>query len=491
MKKLPQIIAAVIASACFVGCSSYPSDARKLRANWQTGDFREASALSGKALASASEGDALVWCLDHASALRAAGDSVAATAEFDRAAELVAAWDEKPETLLSREALAALTNPAALPYRGRGSDVIMLHTYRALCFLENGNADAARTALNAAYEAQREAVEKNAAAIERARKEAKDGGANSEKLIREGGLDSALAAQEKDLEGVRVLSDYVNSFTTWLHGVFFLHAGTDSADTERARVSLSRVAKMYPKNSDVHEDLKLAQRGARAGTPLTYVVFESGIAPTIGETRVDTMLPIPTGRGYFTPTPVSIALPKLVLSSERKYWGVFPFASGAYAPGDAAPEAVPALRANDVPASEICDMNSVVRTDFDNAFPAVLARSITTAFFKSVSSAALNAVGTEYARRDGGAGAAIVSLATVIGTSVYTYASTGADVRCWQTLPQNFSLVRLPTPESRRVVVRVGSRSREVELLPGKINLVLVKSTGEFGPLVIGQGVLK
>lgn len=491
MKIFPQIIVAIVASACFVGCSSYSSDARKLRESWCAGDFRAASEISGKALSDAGEGDALVWSLDRASALRAAGDSAAATAAFERAAELVAEWDEKPETLLSREALAALTNPASLPYRGRGSDIIMLHTYRALCFLENGNADAARTALNAAYEAQREAVEKNAAAIERARKEAKIGGANSENLIRESGLDSALAAQEKDLKEVRALADYVNPFTTWLHGVFFLHAGTDASDSERARVSLSRVAKMYPKNSDIREDLKLAECAARAGTPLTYVVFESGIAPTIGETRVDTMLPIPSGRGCFAPVPVSIALPKLVLSSERRYWGFFPVVSGAYAVGDAAPESVPALSVEGVPANEICDMNSVVRTDFDNAFPAVLTRSIATAFFKSASSAVLNSVGTEYARRDGGAGAAIVSLATVVGTSIYTYASTAADVRCWQTLPQNFSLVRLPTPESRRVVVRVGARSREVALVPGKINLVLVKSTGETGPLVVRQSVLK
>ncbi len=160
MKKFPQIIVAIVASSCFVGCSSYSSDARKLRESWSAGDFRTASEISGKALSDAGEGDALVWSLDRASALRAAGDSAAATAAFERAAELVAEWDEKPETLLSREALSALTNPASLPYRGRRSDIIMLHTYRALSFLENGNANAARTALNAAYEAQREAVEK-------------------------------------------------------------------------------------------------------------------------------------------------------------------------------------------------------------------------------------------------------------------------------------------------------------------------------------------
>ena len=491
MKTLLKASFAFVAAACLAGCSSYSGEARKLRESWQAGDFRRAAEISEKALADAGEDDALVWSLDRASALRASGESAAASEEFERAARDVAAWDEKPETLLSREALAALTNPAALPYRGRGSDVIMLHTYRALGFLEAGNPDAARTALNAAYEAQRVALEKNAAAVEKAQEEAKESKVDAETLLRESGMENELAEQEKDLADVRVLADYVNPFTTWLHGVFFLHAGTDASDAERARVSLNRVAKMYPKNPYVSEDLKFSGSGVPAGTELTYVVFESGLAPTIAETRVDTMLPIPAGRGYFAPTPVSVALPKLVLSSERRYWGAFPFAGGAYAPGDASPEPVPALSADGVPASEICDMNSVVRTDFDNAYPAVLTRTLVTAFLKSVSAAAINSVGLEYARRDGGVGSALVSLATVIGTSIYTYASTAADVRCWQTLPQNFSVARLPTPPSRRVLVRVGGRSREVELSPGKINFVLVKSTGEAGPLVVMQAVLK
>ncbi|MGN0860636.1 MAG: hypothetical protein ACI4P3_01910 [Candidatus Spyradosoma sp.] len=491
MKNALKASFALAAAACLAGCSSYSSDAGKLRESWRAGDFRAAAEISGKALADAGEGDVLVWSLDRASALRASGESAAAAAEFDRAAETVGMWEEKPETLLSREALAALTDPSALPYRGRGSDVIMLHTYRALGFLEAGNPDAARTALNAAYEAQRDALEKNAAAIEKAREEAEESGVKADELLRESGMEDELAEQEKNLEGVRVLADYVNPFTTWLHGVFFLHAGTDASDAERARVSLDRVGKMYPRNPYVAEDLGFSSSGVPAGTELTYVVFESGLAPTVAETRADTILPIPTGRGYLTPTPVSVALPKLVLDPGRRYWCVFPFAGGAYPPGDAAPEAVPAMSADGVPASEICDMNSVVRTDFDNAYPAALTRALVTAFLKSASSAAINAVGIEYARRDGGAAAALVSLATMVGTSVYAYVSTAADVRCWQTLPQNFSVARLRTPESRRILVRVGGRSREVGLLPGKVNLVLVKSTGENGPLVVTQAVLK
>lgn len=484
------LFAAAVA-AVVPACSSYEDEARALRANWADGNFQTAAEIAKNALEDSGENEILIWQIERGTTLRALGNIPESSEVFERAAGTFDRWNDAPEILLSKEMLASLTNLSALPYRGRGGDAIMLHTYRALNFLENGNADSARVALNAAYRAQSEAVERNAKNIAAAREEARKNSVNVRSLLEKTGMSKELAAQDKTLDGVRVLSDYVNPFTTWLHGIYFLHAGTDASDFERARISLSRAVEMYPKNPYISEDAKLAERGVHAATPLTYVVFESGLAPVIGVVRVDTMLPIPTGRGYFSLMPVSIVLPKLVLSDHRKYWGIFPLVSGSYSRGDASPERVSALGADGVPASEICDMNSVVRTDFDNAYPAVLTRTLVSAFLKSTAAAAVNAVGIEYAHRDGGVGAAVVSLATIIGSSVYAYASSGADVRCWQTLPQNFSVVRTETPASRRIRVSVGARSREVELLAGTVNLVIVKTVAENDPLVISQSVLK
>lgn len=491
MKKIFRNSFVCLIAVFIAGCSGYEENAQKLRGNWRAGNFGGAAAVAGTALDGSDADDRLLWQLERGATLRALGDAKESSEEFERAAETLARWEETPDVLLSREALAELTNLSALPYRGRGSDIIMLHTYRALCFLETGDSAAARAALNAAYQAQRDAVERNAENIENAKKEAEKSAVDVTALLKQTGLDKQSEDRENDSPEIRAYADYVNPFTTWLHGIYFLHAGTDASDTERARISLSRAAAMYPKNPYVAEDAEAAARGVPAQEALTYVVFESGLAPIIGSARTDLMLPIPTGRGYLTPTPVSIALPKLVFSGEKKYWGVFPIVSGSYSVGDAAARPVPALAANGVPAQEICDMNSVVRTDFDNAYPAILARTLTTAFLKSAAAAAVNAVGIEYARRDGGAGAAIVSVATIVGSSIYAYASSGADVRCWQTLPQNFSIVRMKTPSARRITVEVGGRSREVDLAPGRVNLVHVKTTNAPGPIVISQSVLK
>lgn len=473
----------ICTSAC---SSSYDSSARDMRTNWSAGNFSDAGKIARDQVEEASEGDALVWQLDYASILRAEKRPKEALAAFERAAGTLKEWDEKPEIQLSKEAVASIANLSSLPYRGRSSDAIMLHTYRALSFLENGNADSARVALNAAYQAQKDAVERNAKEIENAQKEASENKASSEKLISDSGVQSKLDEEKKSLENVRVLADYVNPFSTWLYGIYFLNAGRDSSDVERARNALSRVKEMYKENKYVAEDLAACEAtGKPSEDKLTYVVFESGLAPTLGVTRIDLMLPVPG-----TVAPVSIALPKLVLEDRRSFHGLFPFASVQTSSGNAAPQNVPELSVNGLEAQEICDMNSVVRTDFDNAFPAVLTRTLVTSFIKTAASAAANAAALEYARRDGSAGASAVALGTVVGTSAFTYGTSGADVRCWQTLPQNFSIVRLKTPKDRKVTVKVGAREFNVTLDDARVNLVVVKTTSTESKPVVMQSVL-
>ena len=441
-----------------------------MRGAWLRGDWEGAEKIAVAEAAAADENDRLVWELDAATLLRANGRDADARAALDKAAETVGEWDEKAETLLSKEASATLYNLTALPYRGRGSDRIMLHTYRALNFLETGRNDDARVALNAAYRAQTEAVEANAEAIEAARENAAKNEVDLEKLSKEPDVASKLRAAENSLPEVAVYADYVNPFTTWLHGIYFLYAGTDVADRERARKSLSRVESMEPGNSFVAEDAARAEDAADpAEPPRTYVIFEYGTAPTLVEERADLLLPFPTGHG-FTIAPVGIALPKL---------------AGTQSP------ATPALTADGVPAQRVCDMKRVVKTDFENAYPGVLARTLTTAFVKTAASVAANFAASEYARRDGSAGSALIALGTMVGTSVATIASAEADLRLWQTLPDSFYVASFPTPASRCAEIFVGSRRIELALAPGRVNVVCVRTVGTEAAPRVSQFVLR
>ena len=240
MRKAPfRFVFALLAVAALSGCASYEDNARDLRGHWTGGRFAEANTVAGMALQSAGENELLLWQLERGSTLRACGNAAEASGEYEKAAATAARWEETPDVLLSSETLATLTNLSALPYRGRSSDVIMLHAYRALAFLEAGNIASARVALNAAYQAQRDAVVRNAKEIENAQAEAKENSVDADALLQQSGLDKTLEAEKAELASVRVLADYVNPFATWLHGIYFLHTGTDGSDSERARFALA------------------------------------------------------------------------------------------------------------------------------------------------------------------------------------------------------------------------------------------------------------
>lgn len=449
------VISSVAVLCLSPGCNSYTSKSAEMREAWRSGNFPLAEKIASQEAASSSANDRLIWQLEYATVLRGMQKNSEAQRAFDAAAQTLDAWDERADILISKEAAATLTNLSALPYRGNGVDRIMLQTYRALNYLEAGNPYSARVALNAAFRAQSDAVELNRKNIEAAQESARENSVDLRSLENELEEAAAMAKENNSLPEFAVYADYVNPFTTWLHGIYFLHAGEDDADRERARKSLERVARMEPRNTFVAEDVEVA-KNTPGDAPVTYVIFEYGTAPTLSTFRIDLFLTIPVGKNS-TIAPVCIALPRL--SRTRS-------------------DGVPAMRANGVPAQILCNMNRVIKTDFENAYPAVLGRTLTTAFLKTAASVTANIAAQEYAKRDGSTAASLVAFGTILGTSIATYASTDADVRIWQTLPEYFSVVRLPTPASRRITVEVAGHRAETALLPGKVNVVFVKSVG-------------
>jgi hypothetical protein len=67
---------------------------------------------------------------------------------------------------------------------------------------------------------------------------------------------------------------------------------------------------------------------------------------------------------------------------------------------------------------------------------------------------------------------AILSLVT----TVYSYATTAADVRIWTSLPKNFQIARLPIPTDRLITIEPpGGESFPVEIPACKNALVYVR----------------
>ena len=128
MKKIRLVLVALLPVAFSVGCASYEQEARTLRAHWTQGQFVEANRVAGNALKNADSDELLLWQLEQGATLRACGNAAETVDAFEKANRTLRHWEETPEILLSSETLATLTNLSVLPYRGRSSDIIMLHT---------------------------------------------------------------------------------------------------------------------------------------------------------------------------------------------------------------------------------------------------------------------------------------------------------------------------------------------------------------------------
>jgi hypothetical protein len=455
----------VLVVALGSGCKTYDDQNNAITQRWIAGDVAGA-AKDYTAKAKKAEGgkDALIWRLEQATALRAASDVPASTAAFQQAEATVNAYEEKAKVSVSKETLALLSNQANLPYRGRTSDKVMLNTYQALNYLQAGQPDKARVELTRAYQRQQDAVEENSRRIESAQRAAKESEA-AKAAENDAVFQSKLKATYSNLDGLKAYADYVNPFTVWLDGIFFLHQPASASDLERARKSLERALVFAPTNAYVAEDLKALdalEKGQRPG-PITYIIFENGRAPSREQVRID--IPI-----FVTDVPyVGAAFPKLVFH----------------------PDAMPALQVSTTNGTHttavVASMDSVIGREFKDELPGIVAKTVASTVAKAVASYGINSAA-------GGSGndnglVAFLKIAQI----VYQMAVNIADTRSWTTLPKDFQICRIPTPDDRRLTLApaTGGPAVEVILEPAEVNIVFVRAVGPNSRLLVAQARLE
>lgn len=445
---------------------------------WSTGQYAAAADFAeGKAKDSGST-DRLVWQLEWGAAERGAGRFARSQQAFAAANETLAYWDRKPDVSLSAEALSLVNNMTSLPYRGTAYDRIMVSTYQALNYLTLGENDKARVALNQALDRQREAVAANAKRLEKVREEAASGekgngeaGYAVSRAMADGQFSSALRANYGNLREMRAYGDYVNPFSVWLHGVYFMANAEGNSEVERAHLSLQRVATMVPGCMTVREDFAMIRKIRDEGAEipeLTYVIFETGQAPARMEERIDIPLFVVTDRLPY----VGAAFPKLLF--KRNY---------------ASNLVVSAAGREPVRTETVASMDNVIATDFDNALPEIVTRTLISMGIKATASYVLNETARHiYEQNSDEPIYALIYLGTLISTSVYSYSTTQADLRTWLTLPKEFQVARLETPPDRKLRLLAGqSPAVDLELIPGRVNVVYVRTTGVNTPLTVSQ----
>jgi hypothetical protein len=471
MSRLPLFLKSLFAVSLALwvsGCQTYEQKTAETKGLWSSGNLQAAAVDYARKAEKAQGGkDALVYRLEQAMSLRAAGQIAESQAAFQQADDLINRFEEKAKTSVSREAGALLSNQANLPYTGRDYDKVLVSTYKALNHLQSGEPDKARPELLRAYQRQQDAVINNRKRIEREAEEIK--AAASEKAgehqsVQKAQSDPAVSGLMKRnyaaLDQLKAYADYANPFPVYLDALYFLTFSTGGSDLERARKSFERVKGMSGANKYIDADLALAESAAN-GTPLpprTFVIFETGSAPHRDQFRIDIPLFIV---GANRVPYVGAALPKLEFN-----------------PNHVAPLTVTATTGSESTVT-LASMDSVVGQAFRDELPGIVTKTLLSTTIKATAAYFVNKTAEEQ-------GGAVAGLVSMLATAATQAAVNIADTRTWTTLPKEYQFCSLPTPADGKLRVSApNTQQAEVAVDPKSINLILVRSVSPLSPLVV------
>ena len=459
------LLLAVVAGFLATGCKTY-QEQNKVIQYWQQGNLTNAvAAATTLADKNSNNKDAVIWRLEQGAVLRANGQYEASNQAFDQAQEKIDDYAQKAKVRLGQETGALLSNQAELDYEGRAYDGIMLNTYEALNYLALGEPDKARPELIRAYQRQQDAVEANQKRIEKVQAEAAENknSAAIEKAQNDPKLQAQIESGTTNLNSLQPYAAYVNPFTVYLDGLFFMTDAADNSDLERARKSFERAAGFAPENPYLKQDLAMVDGiiNGQPLTPTTFVIFETGCAPVRDQFKISIPIFVAKvsyiGAAFPTLKPQGNYVPVLIVKADGK----------------------------DVATSLVSDMDSVIGLEFKNEMPIVITKTIASAVVKGVAAYAANAAANQQSDWGG--------LLMQIGTALYQAAVNIADERTWTTLPKQFQVCHFPTPPDRKIELETpGGRQRmPVTIDEGTINLIYVKSINANSPLLVSQMKLK
>lgn len=447
-----------------------------MRSSWEAGNVAVAADIAqSQADNEPSSADYVIWRLEEASAKRYLDEFAGSNLALTQANARIQEYDEGPEVSILNETKANFTNQSFLPYQGYHYDRIMMNAYFALNFWQMGQIENARVALNRVYVRQQEAVRENAEAISAANQAAADESRlaardpkgdryyNVDRARNDSQFSSQITSNYGYLDEVRNYGDYVNPFAVFLDGLIHLTNNLEFNDLERSRKSFQRVVAMAPFNEYLKDDLDLVEARLR-GEPMpsmTYVIFETGMAPSRDQ--------------------ISINIPLFIVTREVPYVGVaFPQLrfNGNYAPA-----LIVESEGYSTETALVCDMDAVIATEFDQRLPLVIIKTLISAGTKAAAQ-----YGLQEAAKDN----KYAYWGVVIAGSIYQASMNQADLRTWVTLPKQFQYCRIPTPVSGQLNLKAVGSSQPVTIdLPGAgVNLVYVKSNSRYSPLIIQQNSL-
>ena len=396
----------------------------------------------------------LLWSLEAAALLRMTEDYKQSTAFLDDAEALMKAEDTEDFVGSAVDSVGSiLLNDSAADYEQAHYDGIMANSYKALNFMFEGDIANARVEWNRVDDRQRRAAEEFAEKIaqlkeeqekEAAEQQKKSGNNNDEKTT-EQSLSEAeriLLTQGVDMSQWNTYKDYVNPFSTYMHGLFFLVNAQGRSDFSKSYDSLKRAASMTGSNiakddMKLVDDLRKGRKSIKNVKPTVWVVFENGLGPKKEEVRIDLPVFLASNNVAYS----GMALPKIV---ERT-------------------QAYPTLNVNGTQTAVLAEMDRVVQAEFKAEFPYILSREVTRTVWKTVAQKQM---------ADESQLAGWIAAAAQI-------ASTSADLRMWNSLPKDFQLAKMRKPKNGTLTITAQGMTApvNVELDPdAQFSIVYVRA---------------
>lgn len=440
------------------GAFKTDSDSAKFSQHIAAGNVNEALTLAldeAEYDAEKSLLDDQLWGMQAAAIYRMQGDYVQSNQFFDLIEDIMYGEDTENMVESAGESIASsLTNDTFLDYEQSVYDSIMVNTYKAINFTALGDHANARVEWNRSDDRQRRAADFFAERInEKKDAQAKAAEEEKEKLESEGdkssddNVDKSLSEAEKILakEGIDMsewsaYDGYINPFSTFMHGLFFMLTAQDSADLGKAVDSFKRVSGIT--NTAVAANTQALAEQVQSGDVnlnsinKTWVIFEAGEMAKLDEFRIDLPVFLVSSNVNY----VGMALPKLV--DQPDYFNGF--------------------MVNGVSSEVVADMDKIIKAEFKEEFPLILTREITRTIVKTVAQKQVNDSNAYLG----------------FATGILQAATTEADTRTWSILPKSFQALMVENDGQSTLSIDSAGLSQplSVEIDPTKNNIVYVKA---------------
>ncbi|MDD4556896.1 MAG: hypothetical protein PHE89_06195 [Alphaproteobacteria bacterium] len=313
-----------------------------------------------------------------------------------------------------KAAAETLANASLFDYQPSVMDSLYLSSYKILSALAVEDKEGARIEVNKAYEKQKYASEYFSKEIDKSTEEVKEEAKNLDKQNQEnlsGTTKDIINKNFADLKIWQGYKDYMNPYTTYLSGLYFMTNGQSRGDFESASTYMKRVAGMMPQNTSLKKDLKQAEALANTGTAskdkYVWIIYENGMIADFDEIRIDVPTFIVSNQISF----VSFALPKPRLRNQA-----FPEISASFSKG------------TKVKTELLADVDNMLIAEYNKKLPTLVAKATA----KTISTAMMQyQMGKE------------LGPWAQLAATAYSLAITSADLRSWYVLPKNVQVAKL------------------------------------------------